>query len=102
MMTWFTLARRWTLGRIAADLGLQLYQVGEYVGLTPQLVGDHRRLAGDGRDHRDADAAALHRFHKRTKIAVTGEQHHLVDVFGELHRVDRELDVHIAFHLAPA
>src|ERR1700761_3424059 len=45
------LARGGALGRIAAELGLQLDQVGENVGLTAQFVGDHRRLAGDGRDH---------------------------------------------------
>src|SRR5260370_29452384 len=39
------LARGRTLGWIAAELGLQLHQVGEDVGLAPQLVGDHRRPA---------------------------------------------------------
>src|SRR3954468_12311906 len=34
-------------GRVAAELGLQLDEVGEDVGLAAQLVGDHRRLAGD-------------------------------------------------------
>src|SRR6266508_6343944 len=31
-------------GRIAADLGLQLDDVDELVGLAAQLIGDHRRL----------------------------------------------------------
>jgi len=35
---------RGTLGWIAAELGLQLHQIGKDVGLAPQLVGDHRRL----------------------------------------------------------
>ena len=48
------------------------------------------------------DAAALHRLHQRAKVAVAGEQHHLVDVFGEFHGVDRKLDVHVTLHLAPA
>src|ERR1700739_933675 len=39
------LARSRTLGWIAAELGLQFHQIGEDVGLAPQLVGDHRRLA---------------------------------------------------------
>jgi hypothetical protein len=30
------------------------------------------------------------------------KKHHLIDVVGELHRVDREFDIHIAFHLAAA
>ena len=38
-------ARGWALGRIAANLGLQFGDVGEDIGLPPQLVGDHRRLA---------------------------------------------------------
>src|SRR5258707_14239842 len=36
------LAEGRTLGGIAAELGLQLHQVGEDVGLAPQFVGDHR------------------------------------------------------------
>jgi hypothetical protein len=35
------LAEGRTLGGIAAELGLQLHQVGEDVGLAPQFVGDH-------------------------------------------------------------
>src|SRR5262249_40586372 len=53
-------ARR-ALGRIAADLRLQLYDVEEDVGLAAQLRGNHRRLRRDGRGHRDTDAASLHR-----------------------------------------
>jgi hypothetical protein len=54
-----------TLGRITAELGLQFHQIGEDVGLAPQFVGDHRRLARNRRNDRDADAAALHRFDQR-------------------------------------
>ena len=90
------------LGRVAADLRLQRDEVGEHVGLAAQLVGDHRRLGRDGRDHGDADAAALHGFDQRAEVAVAGEQHDLVDMLGELHGIDRELDVHVALDLAAA
>jgi len=33
-----------TLARIATDLGLQLDDVDELVGLAAQLIGDHRGL----------------------------------------------------------
>ena len=95
------LARR-ALGRVAADLRLQLDDVEEDVGLAAQLVGDHRRLGRDGGDHRDAHAAPLHRLDQRAEIAVAGEQHHVVDRAGDLHGIDRKLDVHVALDLAPA
>src|ERR1700692_1496070 len=47
------LARSRTLGWVAAELGLQFDQIGEDVGLAPQLVGYHRRLARNRRDHGD-------------------------------------------------
>jgi hypothetical protein len=59
------LARGRTLGRITAELGLQFHQISEDVGLAPQFVGDHRRLARNRRNDRDADAAALDRFDQR-------------------------------------
>ena len=37
---------------------------------------------------------------QRAEIAVTGEQHHLIDIPSELHDVDRELDIHVALDLA--
>ena len=40
--------------------------------------------------------------HQRAEVAVAGEQHDVVDVGRHLHRVDRELDVHVALDLAPA
>src|SRR5215470_9657767 len=91
-----------TLGRVAADLRLQFNDVEEHVRLPAQFVGDHRWLSRDGRDHGDAYAAALHGFDQRTEIAVAGEQHHVIDVAGDLHRIDRELDVHVALDLAAA
>ena len=96
------LARRRAFRRIAAELGLQLDEIGEHIGLAAQLVGDHRRLARNGGDHGDANAAPLHRLDQGAEVAVTGKQHHLVDVLGEFHGIDGELDVHIALHLAPA
>ena len=48
------------------------------------------------------DTAALHRFHKRAKIAVAREQHHLIDMLGELHGIHCEFDVHVALDLSTA
>src|SRR3954470_19253043 len=39
------------LGRVAANFRLQFDDVEEDVGLTPQLVGNHRWLGGDRRHH---------------------------------------------------
>jgi hypothetical protein len=77
-------------------------EVDELVGLPAQLVGHHRGLRGDRRDHRDAHAPALHRLDEGAEIAVAGEQHHVVDVGGELERIDGELDIHVALDLAAA
>ena len=96
-----SLARRPFAG-IAADLVLQFDDIDELIGLAAQLVGNHRRLRRNGGDDHDADAAALHRLDQRAEIAIAGEQHHLIDVRREFHGIDRELDVHIAFDLAPA
>ena len=52
------LARGRALGRIAAQFGLQFDEVGEDVGLAAQFVGDHRRLARNGRNDRNANTAA--------------------------------------------
>src|SRR5436305_3486147 len=43
VMTRFTWRR--AFGWVPADLGLQFDEVSEHVGLAPQLVRDHRRLA---------------------------------------------------------
>jgi len=77
-------------------------EVDELVGLAAQLVGDHRRLDGDRRHHRDLDAAALQRLDEVAEIAVAGEQHDVVDARREFHRVDRQLDVHVALDLPTA
>src|ERR1700722_15910820 len=47
-------------------------------------------------------AAALKRPYQRAEITVSGEQNDLVDVLGEIQRIDRNLDIHIAFDLALA
>ncbi len=96
------IARSRALRRVAAQLGLQFDQIGKHIRLPAQLVRDHRRLAGDRGNHGDADAAALHGLDQRAEIAVAGEQHDLVDMFGKLHGIDGELDVHVALHLAAA
>src|ERR1700721_3163127 len=54
MMT--RLARSGTLGRIAAELGLQFHEIGEDVGLAPQFVGDHRGRVGNVEHPRQPDA----------------------------------------------
>jgi hypothetical protein len=54
------------------------------------------------KDYADAHPTALHRLDQRAEIAVAGEQHHVVDVAGEFHGVDGELDIHVAFDLAAA
>src|SRR3954471_4213325 len=51
LATLAAVTRGGAFGRVAAELGLQLDEVGEDVGLAAQLVGDHRRLARDGGDH---------------------------------------------------
>jgi hypothetical protein len=70
--------------------------------LAAEIVRDHRGLAGNGGDHGDADPTTLQRRDQGAEIAVAREQHDLVDAAGELHGIDRELDVHIALDLAPA
>src|SRR5665213_3521312 len=96
------LARGRALGGVAAELRLQFDQIGEDIGLAPQFVGDQGRLAGNRRDHGDPDAAALHSLDQRAEIAVAGKQHDLIDMFGEFHGIDRELDIHVALDLAAA
>jgi len=44
----------------------------------------------------------LHGLDQRAEVAVTGKQHHLVDMLGDFHRVDRDLDTHVAFDFATA
>src|SRR5258708_12570593 len=92
-------ARSWAFERIAADSGLQIRQVSEYVRLATQFVGNHWRLARNRRDHGDANTASLHGFDQRAKISVAGEKHDVIDAVGKFHRVDCKLDVHVPLTL---
>jgi geranylgeranyl pyrophosphate synthase len=76
------ITRGGAFGRVAAELGPELDEIGEDVGLAAQLVGDHRRLAGDGGDRGDPHAAALDGLDQGTEVAVAREQHHPIDVLG--------------------
>jgi hypothetical protein len=60
-----------TLWRITADSRLKFTEIDEDVGLAPKVIGYHGGLGGNGRDHHNPDAAALHRRHKRAKVTVT-------------------------------
>src|SRR4051812_4445627 len=96
---------RWPRGAlpwIAPDLALQLDNVQEDVGLAAQLVGHHRRLRRDGGDHRYPHALALDGLDQRAEIAIAREQHDVVDMRRDLHRMHRKLDVHASLHLAAA
>jgi hypothetical protein len=44
----------------------------------------------------------LHCLDQRAEIAITGKQHHLIDLPGELHGIDRKLDIHVTLDLASA
>ena len=56
--------------RRASDHVLEFVQFDEVVGLTAQIIGNHRRLAADGRYHRHAHALALQAFDQRAEIAI--------------------------------
>jgi hypothetical protein len=81
--------RRWALGRIAPNLGLQFVKISEQVGLAPQLISNHWRLGSYARDHSHSDAMTLHCFDQRTKVAITREQYHLIYMSGQFHGIDR-------------
>src|SRR6056297_3225710 len=85
------LGRFTRLARRAADHLLEVVELDEVVGLTAQLVRDHRRLAADGRDHGDAHALTLQALDQRFEIAVAGEEHDVIDPRRELHGVDAQL-----------
>jgi hypothetical protein len=53
-----------------ADLRPQFDEVNKCISLSPQLVGDHWRLAFDRGYHGDVDPAALQGFDQGTKIAI--------------------------------
>src|SRR5215471_1447269 len=84
------------LPRITADFRLQLSDIEENVGLSPQFIRNHGWLSRNRRGHRDAHALTLHRLDQRAKVAVARKQHHVVDMPGNLHGVDGKLNVHVA------
>ena len=100
MMT--QLARGRPVGRVAANFGFQLHQISEDIGLAPQFVGNQRRLTRNRRNDGHPDPATLQRLDQGAEIAITGEQHDLVDMFREFHGIDCEFDIHVALHLAAA
>jgi hypothetical protein len=51
---------------------------------------------------RDVHAAPLDRLDQGTEIAIAGEQHHLINVFSDLHSINGKLDVHVALNFAAA
>jgi hypothetical protein len=45
------------------------------------------------------NAATLHGFDQRAETAIAGKQHDLIDILGQFHRIDRNLDMHVALDL---
>jgi hypothetical protein len=88
--------------RVPSDLGSKIYDVEKHVSLTAQLGGYHRRLSRYGGDHGDPDPVTLHGLDQCAEIAVAREKHHMIDMLGDLHGIDGEFDVHVAFDLATA
>jgi hypothetical protein len=60
-------------------------------GKNPTLKNDFEKQAA---------AYRLHGSDQRAEIAVAGEQHDLIDMLDELHRIDREFDAHATLELA--
>lgn len=90
-----------TAGRwITTDAGLKFTEIDEDVGLAPKVIGKHRGPGRNSRDHRDTDAAALHRSYKRAKVTVARKQNHLIDVRRQLHCINNQFDVHAGLHFA--
>jgi hypothetical protein len=88
-------ARCRPLGGIAADPRLQVRQIDECIGLTPQVIGNHRRLARNRGDDGDTNTTALNRRDQRPEISVAGKQYDLVEMTRHLHRVHRKFGVHV-------
>src|SRR5680860_434660 len=87
------------IGRVTANLILQVREIDKLVGLASQFVGHHRGVRGEGRDDAHAVALELQGLDQRAKIAVAREQDKVIEMFGEQHGIDRKLDIHIAFDL---
>jgi hypothetical protein len=84
----------------AAYPAFEIPQILKSICLTSQLARDHRRIACYAGNNGNANAPALKRLNQRAESAIAGKQHNLINVTRQLHRIDRELDVHIAFDLA--
>ena len=98
MATPVAIALVWTM-MFHPQLGVLNYLLS-LVGLPAQLVSDHRRRRLDRADHRHAQPLALHGLDQAAEVAVTGEQHDVIEVFGHLQDIDGQLDVHVALDLA--
>ena len=72
----------------------ELDEVGEDIGLAAQLVGDHRRLAGDGGDRGDPHAAALGLDYNGYTV-VTKATKEFIDASGR-RKVKGNMDVELA------
>jgi hypothetical protein len=83
-------------GGIATDRVLQVKNVNEFIRLATQVLSG-RWYRGD---YSDPHAAPLHGFDQTGEIAISGEQHHLIDVRRDLHSIDGKLDVYVAPDLA--
>jgi hypothetical protein len=82
---------------LPSDLGFKVHQVDKHISLTAQFVCYHRRMSRHARDDRHPRAAALEGFDKRTEIAVSREEHNVINMLGHFHGIDSEFDVHARF-----
>ncbi len=72
------------------------------IGLATQFIGNHCWLRGQSGNHGNLAALALQCFDERTEIAIARENDKMIDGIGELHGIDRQFDIHIAFDFASA
>src|SRR5690606_26388804 len=85
---------------VAADLGLQGHQVDEMVCLTAQIVRNHRGLRGHGRDDGHLAPPSLKGFDESAEVAVTRENHVVVDNVSKYCRVHGQFNAYVALYLA--
>src|SRR5882757_11382227 len=84
---------------VTTDLRLQFHEVDEDVSLPPQLIGGHWRPTFYRRHDGDANPVTLQGFDQRTKIAISGKQDDLIEIIGQLHRIDRKINAYVALQL---
>jgi hypothetical protein len=70
--------------------------------LPAQVVGHHGRSRDQRRDDADFPAPGLHRLNQRAEITITGKENNVIEVVGQLHHVNRDLNVHVALDLPAA